>query len=240
MEREGNLFGNTRKQALCRWEAGTNRDCELLYEEFAESLECRWQNRARDELDHDHISIFCSLGEWASNISDILKDASRDPCDFLDDEHRQALFRYYTRLLLVVSEILCDFEKIVRKTRSPQSKKPREYLSSSSGEVHSLIGFVNTVCKHKTECKHKAKSFHSCNHHLPIWFEDCSERHSFTRPVSIGNLEFDQADGILVPKLSYFIDVILHCYTRLDDLFQKEPDGFKMICSEYNGVSYLA
>lgn len=232
MERKSNLFRNTRKQALYRWEAGTNRDCEPLNDDITESVECKWQDRAIDELGYEHISIFCSLGEWASNISDILKDASRDRCDFLDDEHRQALFRYYTRFLLVVSEILADFEKIAQKTKSPQSKKPREFLSGKRGEVDSLLGFVNTVCKHKV------KSLHSCNHHLPIWFEDCSEKHSFTRPISIGNLVFDQADGILVPKLSYFIDVIVHCYARLDDLFEKETDRFRMICNEYNGVSY--
>jgi len=199
---------------------------------MARSFECKWQDRATLELGYEHISIFCSLGEWASNISDILNDASRDRCDFLNDEHRQALFRYYTRFFLVVSEMLSDFEEIVQKTQSLQSKKARDFLSGKRGEVHSLVGFVNTVCKHKV------KSLHRCNHHLPIWFEDCSESHSFTRPISIGNLDFDQADGILVPKLSCFIDVILHCYARLDDLFEKETDRFRIICNEYNGVSY--
>lgn len=234
VEPESNLFRNTRKQAFYRWEAGTNRDCELLNDDITESLECRWQNRARDELGYEHISIFCSLGEWASNISDILKDASLDRCDFLKDEHREALFRYYTRFSLVVSEMLSDFEKIVQETKSLQAKKTREFLSRERGEVDSLLGLVNNLCKHKV------KGLHTCNHHLPIWFEDCSERHSFTRPISIGNLDFDQPDGILVPKLSYFIDVILHCYARLDDLFEKETEGFRMICNEYNGVSYLA
>ena len=235
MECESNVFGGTRKQALYSWEAGTNRSFQLVNDDITKSLECKWQDRATEELGYEHISIFCSLGEWASNISDILKDGSCDCYDFLSDQHREALFRYYTRFLLVVSEILGDFEEIVQKTESPQSKKPQEFLSRRRGEVHSLRGFVNKVCKHKV------KSLHRCNHHLPIWFEDCSEGHGFTRPICMGNLDFDhQPDGILIPKLSWFIDVILHCYTRLDDLFQKEPDGFKMICSEYNGVSYLA
>ena len=233
MERESNLFRDTRKQSLYRWEAATNRDCELLNDDITESLECKWQNTARDELGHEHISIFCSLGEWASNISDILKDPSRDRCDFLDDEHRQALFRYYTRFLLVVSEIISDFQKMVEETKSCDSKQSREFLSRKRGEVDSVILFVNKVCKHKAE------NIHSCNHHLPIWFEDCSEKHSFTRPISIAKLEFAQPDGILVPKLSYFVNVILHCYARLDDLFETEPDGFEMICSKYNGVSYI-
>jgi len=232
MERETSLFRNTRKQALQRWVAGTNRDCDLLNDEIVESLECAWQNRARDSLGHEHISIFCSLGEWASNISDILKDASRDRCDFLDYDHRQALYRYYTRFLLVVSEILSDFEDIVRETGSNCSKDPRRFLSSKKGEMHALNGFLNTVCKHKVG------KIHVCNHHLDIWFEDCPQKHGFKRPVTVEHLEFDHPDGILVPKLGYFVEVILHCYTRLDDLFQREVDAFETICSQYNGVSY--
>lgn len=234
MECESNLFSDTRKQAFYRWKAGTNRNCRGVNDDITESFECKWQDRATDELGYEHISIFCSLGEWASNISDILKDDSCDYCDFLNDEHRRALFRYYTRLLLVVSEILCDFEEIVQKIESPQPKKAREFLSDGGGEVDSLLGFVNNVCKHKVP------KLHRCNHHLPIWFEDCLQGDTFTRPISIGNLKFDEADGILVPRLSYFIDVILQCYTHLDALFEQETDKFKMICNEYNGVYYLA
>ena len=131
-------------------------------------------------------------------------------------------------------EIICDFEEIVQKIESSQTKKAREFLSYKRGEVDSLLNFVNRVCKHKV------KTVHRCNHHLPIWFDDCPQRHAFTKPISIGNLDFNQPDGILVPKLSYFIEVILQCYTRLDEFFEKEPDKFKMICDEYNGISYEA
>jgi len=199
MEWESNLFGNIRKQTFHLWQVGTNRNCQLDNDDITGSFECKWQDRATFELDYQHISIFCSLGEWASNISDILKDESCDYYDFLNDENRQALFRYYTRLLLVVSEIICDFEEIVQKIESSQTKKAREFLSDKRGEVDSLLNFVNRVCKHKV------KTMHRCNHHLPIWFDDCPQRHAFTKPISIGNLDFNQPDGILRSSCSVIL-----------------------------------
>ena len=231
MECEDCFFGDIRRQAFQLWEQGTSRNCQLVNDDFSGSFECKWQDRAFD-LGYEHISIFCSLGEWANNISDILQDESYDYYDFLNDDHRKALFRYYTRLLLIISEMLCDFEEIVQKMELPQSKKAREFLSSKRGEVHSILGFINNICKHKVA------SLHQCNHHLPIWFEDCKQSHTFAHPISIEKLDFDQPDGILVPKFGYFVQVILNCYSRLNELFEKETDKFKMICDEYNGTSY--
>jgi len=229
MEFETNLFGDTRKRAFCHWETETHRNCRLVNDDITGSPECKWQDRATLKLGYQHISIFCSLGEWASNISDILRDDSCDCYDFLDYEHRQALFRYYTRLLLVVSEVLCDFEKIVQTIQPPGSGKARDFLSVRKGDVGSTLGFINKVCKHKVG------ELHLCNHHLRIWFEDCSRGHTFTRPIAVGRVaesDFKEADGILVPKLSYLIEVILGCYARLDYFFENETDAFTMICSK--------
>jgi hypothetical protein len=44
-------------------------------------------NKATVDLSYEHISIFCSLGEWANNISDILKDDSKDYYNFLIEDH---------------------------------------------------------------------------------------------------------------------------------------------------------
>lgn len=232
MEYTSCFFGNIRRQSFLLWEQETNRNCDLVNDDITGSFECKWQDRATIDFGYEHISIFCSLGEWANNISDNLQDVSCDNYNFLDDDHRQALFRYYTRLLLIVSEMLCDFEEIVQKIGLLESKKAREFLSSKKGEMDSLLGFINTVCKHKVG------NLHHCNHHLPIWFEDCKESFTFAKPIYIGNLDFDQPDGMLIPKLSYFVQVILNCYSRLDELFEKETDKFKMICDEYNGISF--
>jgi hypothetical protein len=232
MEYKDCFFGNIRKQAFLLWEQETHRNCHLVNDDITGSFECKWQDRATEDFDYEHISIFCSLGEWANNISDSLKDVSCDYYSFSENDHRQALFRYYTRILLIVSEMLCDFEDIVKKIESLESKKAREFLSSKKGEVNSLHAFINTVCKHKVV------KLHLCNHHLPIGFNDCSESCTFIKPISIENLDFNQPDGILLPRLSYFVHVILECYSCLDKLFEQETDKFKMICDEYNGTSY--
>ncbi len=228
------FFSDIRMQTFLLWEQQTNRNCQLVNDDITGSFECKWQDRATFGFGYKHISIFCSLGEWANNISDILQDISYDTCNFLEDEHRKALFRYYTRFLIIVSEMLSDFEEIVQKIELPQSKKARDFLSSKKGELQSLFGFTNTVCKHKVV------NLHHCNHHLPIWFDDCKESHKFVRPISIENLDFDEPDGIVIPKLGYFAEVVLNCYRRLDKLFETETDKFKMICDEYNGISYEA
>ena len=224
-------FGAFRNQAFQQWEQQTNRNCRLVNDDITGSFECKWQDSATFDFGYEHISIFCSLGEWANNISDMLKDKSYDKYNFLDDDHRQALFRYYTRILLVISEMLSDFEKIVQETESIKSKQAREFLSSEGRkrEVETLFEFINKVCKHKMN------GLHFSNHHLPIWFEDCRESSAFEKPISIENFDFDQPDGILIPKLSYLVQVILQCYGRLNDLFEKETDKFKMICDKYNG-----
>lgn len=233
MELKTNLFGYIRKQALSMWETNTNRDCRSVNDDITGSFECKWQDRATQQLGYEHISIFCSLGEWANNISDILKDENFDYYDYLNDEDCQALFRYYTRLLLIVSEILCDFEDIIQKIGTPQSKNARNILSSSKGDLDSLLYYINRVCKHKVT------GLHRCNHHLPIWFEDCAQSNPFVKPVSIRDLDFTQPDGILVPKLGRIIEIILYCYQQLDELFEKDSNKFKLICDEYNGFSYL-
>jgi len=227
------LFGATRDRGLRLWAEETNRDCGFVNDDMTRSYECEWQDRAVEGLGYEHISIFCSLGEWANNISDILKNPSCDYYDLLDEDHRLALFRYYTRFLLVVSEMLCDFEEMVQKLTSSSSKQAREFLSKNKGEIGSVFGYINQVCKHKVGAMHR------CNHHLPIWLEDCGQPHPFSKPVSIGNLDFEQPDGILMPRLGYFIGVVLHCYQSIDAMVGSDLDGFRMICDEYNGSSYL-
>ena len=238
MEHGDYSFGNIRNQAFVLWEKETNRDCSLVNDDITGSFECRWQDRATSEFRYDHISIFCSLGEWANNISDNLKDKSCDNHKFVYDEDSKALFRYYTRILLITSEILTDFQDIIKYIDSLKTKEAREFLSDKNGEIDSFFEFVNKVCKHKTN------EIHLHNHHLPIGFEDCEASYIYKgknilqKPISIANLDLKESDGILIPKLSYFIQVILKCYISLDKLFEEDTEKFKMICTRYNGISY--
>lgn len=229
MEIDDLLFGEQRKQVLQYWEEQTNRDCRPINDDMNSSFECKWQDRARDDFGYNHISIFCSLGEWANNISDILKDEIYDKYIFQNDDQSQALFRYYTRLLLVVSEMLSDFSNIVKMMSSFDTTKAREFLSDNKRDVNSLLEFINKVCKHKVN------NFHQCNHHLPILFEDQKENPEFYSPISVKNINLSNPDAILMPKLNFIIQIVLNCYARIDELFDSEIDKFKIICEKYNG-----
>jgi hypothetical protein len=72
-----------------------------------------------------------------------------------------------------------------------------------------------------------------------FWFDDCQDPCPFSNPISLGNLDFQQPDGILMPRLSYFIEVVLSCYKRLDTTFESDVSSFRRICDEYDGESLL-
>ena len=94
------------------WEIDTNRNCLLVNDDMTGSFECKWQVRATQQLGYEHISMFCSLGEWANNISDILKDDNIDYCNFLNDEDRQLCLDITLgccSLCRVVCQSLCRF-----------------------------------------------------------------------------------------------------------------------------------
>lgn len=74
-------FGDARKQAFHNWEGTTFRNCDGINDELTGSWECKWQDAAT-ERNYNHISIFCSLGDWGSNVTDILKDNRYDSYSF--------------------------------------------------------------------------------------------------------------------------------------------------------------
>jgi len=225
-------FGKIRKKAFKTWKEYTGRSGKGYNENIAGTYECDWQNKA-DKKYSMHISVFCSLGEWASNISDILKDKSLDNLDLLNINHRQALYRYYTRLLLVESEMLTDFQNIFQvSVPGLTGNKVRQLLSTDSEEkeINNLIGFINTVCKHKTA------NIHSCNHHLNIWFEDTGRDSRYKDQIKIGYLNFDKTKRpvVVVPQLEYFINILIQCYHALDSLYNDNDLAFEEICDKYH------
>lgn len=108
------LFGEIRKAALEYWAAQTGRQIRdangnlLLTDDFVDAYECDWQNG----YNGGHVHLFCSLGDWASNLTDLLKDDRYDELDLESEDDAKLLFRHYTRMLLIISEILTDFQDI--------------------------------------------------------------------------------------------------------------------------------
>ena len=222
------IFGPIRLVSLDYWKDESHRTTDAINDDITASIECKWQDRATLECGYEHISIFCSLGDWASNISDLLKEESYDFYSFIDEEASQALYRYYTRFLLVASEIISDFEEIVRIVNDSDVKRSRNFLSRRDGEVDSLLGFINSVCKHKV------RKIHRCNHHLPIWFLDCDRENPYEKPISLSVLNLSDPDSILIPRLIDLLDIILDGYQRIDTLFESDEVKFAAICQQYD------
>lgn len=230
------LFKDVRKHALDYWITQTGRSIEtyghkVKIDTFENGFECNWQSMAQELKNNDqwHISYFCSLGDWASNISDLLLDRRYDSLRLSDpnSEDAKILFRYYTRILLVVSELLVDFKDIAETL----------HLNSQLFENKEYSLFINSVCKHKAgkpkglgKASHK---LHTCNHHLPILFEDSNLTSTFISPLQLPiNNEIDEPDGIIMPKLNAIISEVVRRYQYLDqqlvrdkNLFDRFPDG---------------
>lgn len=239
-------FGEVRKAALSSWKASTGRKRKGKSDNIGYTWECLWQNHFLDKYPDEHYSIFCSIGEWNSNITDCLKDSRYDKLSFNDEKSAEILFRYYTRILLIISEALTDFQDIIGifenerflkndelKTIQKNIRKYLSHLNDSDNEIQEVFTFINSICKHK------ANNFHFCNHHVKIFFEDNIEKKKLTKDtITIKNINNfikgkKVATNIVMPKLSYFINQITNGYELLHHLFISDETKFLTFCKLY-------
>jgi hypothetical protein len=231
------LFGKSRRLAFEKWQTGTNRQGCGLDERYDLSYECQWQKHAQENLDYKHISLFCSLADWACNITDLLSDTRYDKYDFDNPAHRVILARYYTRTMMVIAEHLADLQQIVKALPEKQNSSPRERISPPCDKnwVEDLHCFVNNVCKHKAEKNH----IHSCNHHLPLHFDDMSNLCQFRNPINLSNVKPEKPNAIQYPKLELLVEHVLIAYTQVNSIVMKNEADFRKICDEYDDPSFI-
>jgi len=247
-------FFDIRKPALEYWLKETKRERFGDSELFVGALECQWQFRFHPKAQESipHVSVFCSMGNWNSNIGDLLDDRRFDGLTFHPD-NAELLFRYYTRIFLIASEIFTDFQDILTVLRNghvdavknrSENEKSRHELNPS-GEfniIQNLFDYINTICKHKT------RNIHVCNHHLNYHFEDSAFSRPDTNFLSLQNVDqklakirTSQSDilptHIIVPKLCYVLQILIHGYQILDRSFRNNPDQFNSFCKIYEGES---
>lgn len=230
------MFQATRENAVSQWVANTKRQGCGSDECYADSIECAWQTRAIDVLGYCHISLFCSLADWACNMTDVLTDHRFDAMTFADANHSQVLSRFYTRVLLVASEIFADLENLVVEAGCCKDQSSaRTFLSPDTdpGWINNLHHFINRVCKHKY------KNIHRCNHHLPICFEDQIPPTGHANPIRVRNVALESGDAIQFPCLSSICDAICVAYAKVDAIFKADEDAFKRICDKFNDPSCL-
>jgi len=236
-----NRFSEHRLTALNYWVDSTKRIIIDNYstkasDDLVDTFECKWQNQSTK----GHVSIFCSLGDWASNITDILKDKSSDKCHFENEDESQRIYRYFTRLLLVVSEILTDFEDMyiasldLNPYDKKDKKKARNFLFSvKKGEeepLSQIFEFINNVCKHKSQHIHK------CNHHLKVHFADNTDtiKLNLKNYIHTENLDFSPPkSGVIMPKLLKILYTVFLCYKNINEHFDSDKAAFERICDLY-------
>jgi hypothetical protein len=248
-------YKEIRKDGLKYWKSRSKRVFTVT-DNFSNSIECTWQNHG-EALGYKHISIFCSIGQFASHISDLLRDYRFDKYSFDESEEiNELIFRFYSRILLISSEIFTDFqdlyiiadEKFTTKQMSglegkdlkKKQNNARKVLSNGSEDIKALLDFINKICKHKTS------NFHLCNNHIKYLFEDFHNNiKSKKKRIEIGNInnftsydkstlkKHNKPSHIVLPKMKYIIDLIINGYKALDDLFNSDKSKFEFICKHY-------
>lgn len=250
-------FITTRQAALQLWLSRTSRARLNGSDDYSRGYECNWQNKFQPPVpgNTDHYSIFCSLGDFSTNITDILEDDRFDACEFDNDNDQQTLYRHYTRTFLFASEILTDFQDILTGFRLRQRPTQRQLGDGKSqsrteleqglpgGSIVNLFEYINNVFKHKVA------SIHFCNHHLPLHFSDIGQACPYQNPVSVQNIQaykqqndaraglIPAIDSIQVPSLIELIGIILNCYNVLDTAFQADLPAFDAYADLYLGMT---
>jgi len=227
-------FKRIRETALDEWLINTRRTGEGVDECCELTIECEWQDRAIDELGFCHISLFCNLSDWGSNITDILTEKRYDNLDPSDQEDCEVLSRYYIRLLLVVSEFFSDLEILVKETCGfNEMKQAREFLSPAGTTtwLDDLHQFINRICKHKYG------NIYRCNHHLPIYLEDWQGAPVAESAIRVGSVDLVNSDSVQYPKLGDLVCECVQTLQRVDNFFQSNPESFARICNKFNDRS---
>lgn len=229
-------FGPIRQAALNYWAQQTGRDLldlqgnVLLTDSYHGAYECGWQNKYKA----GHVNLFCSLGDWACNLTDLLKDDRFDTFDLDDSTHAEVIFRYYTRLMLVTSELLTDFQDIylhANNLRTVKQNNPTArtfyFPNETPDRISKVLNYINSTCKHKTQ------HIHICNNHLPVYFKDSATRRRRLNYISLDDTSTQQKNAILVPELNYIVKTILICYRKLNSFFTKNKNRFNSLCQRF-------
>jgi hypothetical protein len=230
-------FDLIRQQALFYWAQQTGRQILdddgdlLLTDSFTGAYECSWQDR----FPANHVNLFCSLGDWACNLTDLLKDDRFDNFDLDDEAQAIVMFRFYTRIMLVISELLTDFQDIYLHTinlrpgrQNNQQARSFYFPNQTPDRITKVLNYINSTCKHKTQ------HIHICNDHLPIHFEDSYQRRLRLNYLSLDDTSTANKTGILVPKLDYLIRTLLICYRRINSYFRRNRTDFNSLCQRYS------
>lgn len=233
------VFGQIRFSAQEIWES------QRVNPSDGRIWECSWQDATRQLSPADcshaagscqtHVSFFCSLVDWSDNLTDLLDtvDGRLDaivvgstdrnyPAAPPGVEASARLFRYYTRLLLVVEQLLADLEDMYRLAinRRVSQSHARAFLTIPGGlDINKLCTYINRICKHKSDQFGQRDRLHFWNHHAPIVFEDAGYTQDTVllshTLLTVDNCMPTDPSAILVPSLSSILEAVCGAYRAL-------------------------
>lgn len=219
-------FKQIRITALDHWLTESQR-LRDINDDYSMSIECTWQEELVPEDDHN--SLFCSLAEWSTNISDLLSEKTYDNLKFDNQDHQEKLFRHYTRILLIVSEILTDFKDVLKYikeysgNRDRKNRKATKQLSNPNLEFScsELFEYINNVCKHKIGDRGISRKikYHVCNHHIKYSFKDDPNFIRIKNSLKVKNIKtkiLKKNMKLEVPELMEILDQVLCGYIIID------------------------
>lgn len=223
-------YKSIRENSLSIWLENSKR-IRGINDDFSQSMECEWQNELVPK--EYHSSLFCSIAEWSTNVTDLLEDTTYDQLRFDNMDNRQKLFRHYTRILLIASEILTDFQDLIIFTSKfkgsikDKNIKAKSKLNYSEIEFtcQNLFDYINNICKHKVGNKPIGLiKYHLCNHHIDYQFKDNPNFERTMNTLKVKNIKTKKLKPnmkIEVPKLDEIIYQILHGYKAVDKSLKK-------------------
>ena len=243
-------FGQVREAVLAKWLKETKRERVDGDDIISSSYECDWQRCFKTDGSQDkyHYSIFCSMGEWNTMITDFLEDARFDNLDFGDEKVHRVLYRHFGRLFLAVSEAMTDFQDMLTILRtgtleadSDENNLSRELLSRYAGRatfVNEFFNFTNKIMKHK------ARNIHLCNHHMKFHFEDSGNPYAGTDAIEVSNVgQFisrkptippqRKGKAIVIPSLDDIVTAVLNGYKVVDEEFRADLVSFEHFIKEF-------
>ncbi len=214
-------FKKTRQSCLRLWLKQTKRKRHINDVTY-DTIECSWQTNFVTNGMHN--SFFCSIAEWNTHITDLLRDTNFDKYDFTKKGYRSALFRHYTRILLIVSEIITDFQNFIELLEGGDQDSARKMLTNpkASFSTQELFDFINAICKHKVGQKSFNK-YHYYNHHIEYSFLDSGlEIGSGTINLkNIKSISPKANDSLEIPKLEDIIEQVLFAYSVVNKSLKK-------------------
>ena len=161
---ENKVFGEIKKEALEFWINFLNSpECDF----------CNWKNKHKG-----HCALYCNMMESVEHITDMLEEENQhidNSILYYSDVNREIgekIYRWYSRFLLVSSEILLDYVELNRHLLSKKEKiKDKKARRKSSDpnilfNIQDLIVFTNKISKHRTLGGSKKNALYYTHHNI--------------------------------------------------------------------------